>query len=83
MELLTLQRDEWQSEVTKLQTQSQLKSDQKLLEERGAQESGLVGRGPRWRDLDREHDIIKANLEVATNRLENVQRELTNANDTP
>ena len=82
VELLTLQRDEWQSEVTKLQTQSQLKSDQKLLEERGAQESGLVGRGPRWRDLDREHDIIKANLEVATNRLENVQRELTNANDT-
>ncbi|MAK59846.1 MAG: hypothetical protein CMK09_02595 [Ponticaulis sp.] len=78
---LTLQRDEWLAEVTKLETQSQRKEDEKLLEERGAQDSGQVGRGPRWRELDREHDIIKANLEVATNRLENAERELSNANE--
>ena len=78
---LTLQRDEWLAEVTKLETQSQRKEDEKLLEERGAQDSGLIGRGPRWRELDREHDIIKANLEVATNRLENAERELSNANE--
>lgn len=78
---LTVQRDEWQAELAKLQTQSQQKDDQKLLEERGAQDSGQVGRGPRWRELDREHDIIKANLEVANNRFQNAQRELDNANE--
>lgn len=78
---LTALRDEWQAETAKLQAQSQMKDDQKLLEERGAEESGLVGRGPKWRELDREHDIIKANLEVATNRLETTQRELNNANE--
>merc|ERR1711916_34377 len=62
-------------------TESRAKADEKLLEERGAQESGQVGRGPVWRELDREHDIIKANLEVAENRLERVTRELDNADE--
>lgn len=78
---LTALADQWQTETAKYEAQSQMKSDQKLLEERGAQESGLVGRGPKWRELDREHDIIKANLEVASNRLETTTRELNNASE--
>ena len=76
---LSAQQSELRENVDELDAQSREKSDQKLLEERGAQESGQSGRGPVWRELDREHDIIKANLEVAENRLERVERELENA----
>lgn len=72
---------EIQVDVDDLEAQSRAKADEKLLEERGAQESGAVGRGPVWRELDREHDIIKANLEVAQNRLDRVTRELDNASE--
>ena len=69
------------NDVDALEALSQQKSEQKLLEERGAQDSGLSGRGPVWRKLDEEHDVIKARLEVAQNRLDKVDRELKNAND--
>ena len=78
---LTPEQDEWEAETARLLAQSQALSDQKLLEERGAQESGQVGRGPRWRELDRQHDIVRANLEVAQNRLSSVTRELDNAEE--
>lgn len=78
---LTLEQDEWETEVASLRAQSQELSDQKLLEERGAQESGQSGRGPIWRELNRQHDIVLANLEVAENRLASVTRELSNANE--
>lgn len=78
---LTAERDEVTEEVNVLEAQSRAKADQKLLEERGARESGESGRGPRWRELDREHDIIKANLEVVQNRLDRIEQELQNASD--
>jgi hypothetical protein len=77
---LTRERAEIQPTFDSLQAQSREKVDAKLLEERGAQESGQSGRGPLWRELDREHDIIKAKLEVAENRLERINRELESAN---
>ena len=78
---LTRERAEIQPDVSTACRHSRArKADAKLLEERGAQESGQSGRGPVWRDLDREHDIIKAKLEVAENRLERINRELESAN---
>ncbi len=78
---LKKQRTEVKANVDALEKQSRDKADQKLLEERGAEESGKSGRGPIWRKLNDEHDIIKAKLEVAQNRLERVERELKNASD--
>lgn len=70
-----------QKDVDALTAESRAKADEKLLEERGAQDSGQMGRGPVWRQLDREHDILLANLEVAQNRLDRVTRELENASE--
>ena len=76
---LTAERRPVKINVDTLTAEGRAKEDQKLLEERGAEESGASGRGPIWRELDREHDIVKARLEVAQNRLDRIDGELENA----
>lgn len=78
---LTRNRNRTQSDYDVLEDESRALNDAKLLEERGAQESGLIGRGPQWRELDRQHDIVKANLEVVESRLNRLNRELENASE--
>lgn len=81
VEDLKRQQNRLQNDVDRLEEQSRDLADQKRLEELGAEESGVVGRGPVWRELDKEHSVAIAKLEVAQKRLEEATRELDNASE--